>query len=121
MAHFHFHDLQSNPTLNQNDYIFIRPTAGSLGPKEKMTLDITILIGNNTIPVFAGGRTIDDIIILEIKNGRHIFLSLQGSFQPTCFGQSLDRLSSYGGKGCETSHQGDPYKLGVACLTNYGE
>ena len=41
----------------------------------------------------------NDILILEIKNGRHIFLSLQGSFQRTCFGHSIEKLASYAGKG----------------------
>ena len=72
---------------------------GSLGPKEKISIDITILVGNNTIPFIAMGRTLDEILVLEIRNGRHIFLSLQGSFQRTCFGLPIEYLATFGGEG----------------------
>lgn len=72
---------------------------GSLGPKEKISIDITILVGNNTIPLVATGRKLDEILVLEIRNGRHIFLSLQGHFQRTCFGLPIEYLASFGGKG----------------------
>jgi inositol polyphosphate 5-phosphatase INPP5B/F len=72
---------------------------GSLGPKEKVSIDITILVGNSTIPLVAKGRKLDEILVLEIRNGRHIFLSLQGHFQRTCFGLPIGYLASFGGKG----------------------
>jgi inositol polyphosphate 5-phosphatase INPP5B/F len=72
---------------------------GSLGPKEKISIDITILVGNGTIPLVATGRKLDEILVLEIRNGRHIFLSLQGHFQRTCFGLPLEYLAGFGGKG----------------------
>ena len=72
---------------------------GSLGPKEKISIDITILVGNDTIPLVATGRKLDEILVLEIRNGRHIFLSLQGCFQRTCFGLPLEYLAGFGGKG----------------------
>jgi phosphatidylinositol-bisphosphatase len=68
-------------------------------PHEKITIDITILVGNKTVPAVAMGRILDEILILEIRNGRHIFLSLQGEFQRTCFGMPLEYLVSFGGKG----------------------
>lgn len=64
-----------------------------------MTIDITILVGNKTIPFVAMGRQLDEILVLEIRNGRHIFISLQGDFQRTCFGLPLEYLASLGGKG----------------------
>ena len=99
IAHFEFHDLRQTNDLNQKDFIFIRPMKGSLGPKEKISIDITILVGNNTIPLVAKGRKLDEILVLEIRNGRHIFLSLQGHFQRTCFGLPIEYLASFGGKG----------------------
>ena len=45
------------------------------------------------------GRPLDEILILEIRNGRHIFLSLEGQFQKTCFGMPIELLASFGGKG----------------------
>jgi phosphatidylinositol-bisphosphatase len=72
---------------------------GSLGPSEHISIDFTILLDKATIPALAGGGFLDEIRILEIRNGRHIFLSLQGEFQRTCFGVSLQKLAALGGKG----------------------
>ena len=72
---------------------------GSLGPEEQISIDITILVDNKIISFVAGGRPLDEILILEIRNGRHIFVSLQGDFQRTCFGLPLEYLVSFGGKG----------------------
>jgi phosphatidylinositol-bisphosphatase len=98
MAHFEFQDLRTNADLNQKDFIFLRPQKGSLGPAEKITIDVTILIDDKTIPAVCTGRPLDEILVLEIRNGRHIFLSLQGTFQPTCFGMPLEYLASFGGQ-----------------------
>jgi inositol polyphosphate 5-phosphatase INPP5B/F len=99
ITHFEFHDLEQSKDLNQKDFIFIRPQHGSLIPTEKISIDITILVGNKTIPQVAKGRPLDEILILEIRNGRHIFISLQGEFQRTCFGMPIEFLASLGGKG----------------------
>jgi inositol polyphosphate 5-phosphatase INPP5B/F len=72
---------------------------GSVGPKEQISIDIMILVDNKTISFVAQGRSLDEILVLEIRNGRHIFLSLQGDFQRTCFGLPLEYLASFGGKG----------------------
>ena len=72
---------------------------GSLGPDEQISIDITILVGNHTIPLVAAGRPLDEILVIEIRNGRHIFLSLQGDFQRTCFGMPIEALASLGGRG----------------------
>jgi inositol polyphosphate 5-phosphatase INPP5B/F len=112
IARFHFHDMPPQPPKKQSDYIFIRPMSGSLGPSESLAIEVTILVGNKTIPAVANGqRPLDDILILEIANGRHIFLTLQGCFQRTCFGQPLEKLASYAGKGArnvEPDHQVRP-------------
>jgi len=85
---------------------------GSLGPKESCTIDITVLIGNETISAVCEGRPLDDILILEIRNGRHIFLSLQGSFERTCFGQPIEKLASYAGKGIRNVEPGGKLETG---------
>jgi len=99
MAHFDFQELRENGDLNQKDFIFIRPTKGSLGPTEEISIELTILVSDKTIPSVCTGRSLDEIVVLEIRNGRHIFLSLQGSFQRTCFGMPLEYLASFGGQG----------------------
>ena len=97
--YFEFHELTQRGELNQKEFIYVRPMKGSLGPKEQISIDITILIGNHTIPLVAAGGPLDEILVIEIRNGRHIFLSLQGDFQRTCFGMPIDVLASLGGKG----------------------
>jgi len=99
LASFKFQDMQSRTPPNPQDYIFIRPMSGSLGPGESLTIDFTILVNNATIPYVSSGGPVDDILVLEIRNGRHMFISLSGYFLPSCFGVPLEVLSSYGGKG----------------------
>ena len=99
--YFEFHELTQRGALNQKEFIYIRPMKGSLGPKEQISIDITILIGNHTIPLVAAGGPLDEILVIEIRNGRHIFLSLQGDFQRTCFGMPIEVLASLGGKGVQ--------------------
>ena len=104
---------------------------GSLGPKEKISIHITILVGNNTIPLVATGRKLDEILVLEIRNGRHIFLSLQGRFQRTCFGLPIEYLASFGGKGVRNIDPGAKQRSGGGMpdelwrmtnfITNYGQ
>jgi hypothetical protein len=98
MTHFEFQELRTNADLNQKDFIFLRPQKGSLGPTEEITIDVTILVDDKTISAVCTGRPLDEILVLEIRNGRHIFLSLQGTFQPTCFGMPLEYLASFGGQ-----------------------
>jgi inositol polyphosphate 5-phosphatase INPP5B/F len=99
MAHFEFQELRETGDLNQKDFIFIRPQKASLGPTEEINIEFTILVGEKTIPHVCTGKPLDEIIVLEIRDGRHIFLSLQGTFQRTCFGMPLDYLASFGGQG----------------------
>ena len=72
---------------------------GTLGPNERVSIDFTVLVSNKMVSSVAYGRPLDEVLILEIKNGRHIFISLQGEFQRTCFGVPLEYLASLGGKG----------------------
>ena len=64
-----------------------------------MQIEITILVGNKTIPFVAQGRVLDEILVLEVRNGKHIFISISGEFQRTCFGLPLEYLASLRGKG----------------------
>lgn len=45
----------------------------------------------NPAPPPAGPNTLDTILILRLEDGADIFISLRGTFLPSCYGMDLDR------------------------------
>jgi inositol polyphosphate 5-phosphatase INPP5B/F len=85
--------------LNQKEFIFVRPTKGNIGPQESRKIEFTILVNEQIVRKTALEGHLDEILVLEFHNGRHIFISLQGAFQRTCFGLPLETLIAFRGKG----------------------
>lgn len=48
-------------------------------------------IDANPPPAPAGPNTLDTILILRLEDGADIFISLRGTFLPSCYGMDLDR------------------------------
>jgi hypothetical protein len=45
----------------------------------------------NPAPPPAGPNTLDTILILRLEDGADVFISLRGTFLPSCYGMDLDR------------------------------
>lgn len=58
-------------------WLKIEPLGGIIIPQEKITITFTVLVDHATAPKLNNGKdTIDDIIILHLKNGRDHFVSV---------------------------------------------
>jgi len=42
----------------------------------------------------AGSESLEDILILRLENGRDFYLSVQGDYARSCFGMSLEELTT---------------------------
>eukprot|EP01133_Synstelium_polycarpum_P001192 gene1192-1373_t len=77
-------------------WLKISPIAGMMIPKEKVTIELTVYVDNLTSHAFnINGESMDDILILHLENGKDYFISIQGNFQNTFFGNSLENLVKY--------------------------
>lgn len=46
-----------------------------------------------------------DILILQVKNGPHIFITVTGEYKPSCFGLSMETLCRTNRPLCEYDQQ----------------
>jgi hypothetical protein len=53
-------------------------------------------INANPAPAPASPNTLDTILILRLEDGADSFISLRGTFLPSCYGMDLDRLLTLG-------------------------
>lgn len=76
------------------DWLEFEPSAGILLPEEKMVINISINVRMESGHALNSERdTLDDILILHLQNGRDHFLCIQGDWTPTCFANSIERIS----------------------------
>lgn len=58
-----------------------------------MTITFTVLVDRTSAAALnIGTDRIEDILILHLENGKDFFISISGSFQPTCFSMPLALL-----------------------------
>ncbi|KAF0974286.1 hypothetical protein FDP41_006896 [Naegleria fowleri] len=74
-------------------YVTIQPLEGYVIPGETEEIKVTIQVNSQRAPkLLSGDDTIDDILILHLKNGRDHFISITGNYVKSCFGSTLDQL-----------------------------
>lgn len=74
-------------------WLSVSPIAGMILPGEKATIKLTVHMTKTTAPPFnLGSNKLEDILILHLKNGRDHFISAQGTFLRSSFGNSLENL-----------------------------
>jgi phosphatidylinositol-bisphosphatase len=74
-------------------WLQIDPLAGIIIPGEKAEIKFTLCVDSRTAADLTFDKdTIDDILILHLKNGRDHFISMSGSYIRSCFGNSLENL-----------------------------
>ncbi|KAL6863472.1 hypothetical protein ACO1O0_003727 [Amphichorda felina] len=71
--------LGKTVTLEPGETIFARVTA--------QVASVTLVRALND-----GSSTIDDVLVLRVEEGRDHFIPVRGTWQPSCFGRSVDEL-----------------------------
>ncbi|XP_073727930.1 type II inositol 1,4,5-trisphosphate 5-phosphatase isoform X2 [Misgurnus anguillicaudatus] len=77
----------SKPWLTAN------PAKGFLAQGASVDIDLEVFVNRTTAPELnTGQETLEDILILHLERGKDYFISVTGSYLPSCFGSSLGTL-----------------------------
>jgi inositol polyphosphate 5-phosphatase INPP5B/F len=68
---------------------------GLLPPGETTTIEISIYVSDFELAyaLNSGKANLDDTLVLRVYDGRDHFIPVHGKWLPSCFGQTLDRLT----------------------------
>lgn len=78
-----------------NEWTTVEPTNGALMPNETVKIKISILIEGRNIPSeFATKNKIDDILVLQVLQGKDYFINIDGNYLRSSFGVLLDHLGN---------------------------
>eukprot|EP00158_Paraphelidium_tribonemae_P005747 Partr_v1_DN27507_c0_g1_i1_m30757 putative Synaptojanin len=76
------------------DWMWINPPMSVVMPKDKLTIRLTVHVDEDAAPALnVGDDQLEDILILHLENGKDFFISISGSYSPTCFGMPIQLLS----------------------------
>ncbi|KAF9105739.1 hypothetical protein BGX29_011522 [Mortierella sp. GBA35] len=75
-------------------WMWANPPVGMIMPGETVSIELTVLVDNDSAPLLNTGREVmEDILILHLEHGKDYFITVSGSYVRTCFGNSLEWLS----------------------------
>ncbi|KAI1316951.1 hypothetical protein EDD11_009195 [Mortierella claussenii] len=75
-------------------WIWVNPPVAMIMPGEVARIHLTVMVDNESAPLLNTRKEkMDDILILHLEHGKDYFISVSGSYIPTCFGNSLEWLS----------------------------
>ncbi|RKP16822.1 DNase I-like protein, partial [Rozella allomycis CSF55] len=85
------------PKLNDKTFckpwLNVTPAFGMLLPGDSIPISFVVNITNETVAALNSQTDkIEDIVILNLENGKDFFVTVSGDFQPTCFGMPLSTL-----------------------------
>ncbi|KAJ1727258.1 hypothetical protein LPJ61_004672 [Coemansia biformis] len=74
-------------------WLRIVPDGGMLLPEQSVELELTVLVDRRTSATLSTlSEDLYDILVLHLRRGRDYFIQVQGAYQPSVFGMSLDVL-----------------------------
>ncbi|KAJ6663265.1 hypothetical protein lerEdw1_010401 [Lerista edwardsae] len=85
------------PKLNDSQYckpwLRAEPCEGYLEPNETMDISLDVYVSKDSVTLLNSGEDkIEDILVLHLDRGKDYFLTISGSYLPSCFGTSLEAL-----------------------------
>uniref|UniRef100_A0A803VBI1 phosphoinositide 5-phosphatase n=1 Tax=Ficedula albicollis TaxID=59894 RepID=A0A803VBI1_FICAL len=85
------------PKLNDSHYckpwLRAEPCEGYLEPDESTEISLDVYVSKDSVTLLNSGEDrIEDILVLHLHRGKDYFLTISGSYLPSCFGTSLEAL-----------------------------
>lgn len=74
-------------------WLKVEPQSTFMMPGDMIEVKVRAYIDKNTAAAFNAGKdTVDDILILHLENGKDYYITVSGSYRPSCFGASIEGL-----------------------------
>ncbi|XP_057196039.1 type II inositol 1,4,5-trisphosphate 5-phosphatase isoform X2 [Triplophysa rosa] len=74
-------------------WLTANPAKGFLAQGASVDIDLEVFVNRSTAPgLNSGQQQLEDILILHLERGKDYFISITGSYLPSCFGSSLSTL-----------------------------
>ncbi|XP_021261566.1 inositol polyphosphate 5-phosphatase OCRL-1 isoform X1 [Numida meleagris] len=85
------------PKLSDRQYckpwLRAEPCVGYLEPNESVDISLDVYVSKDSVTLLNSGEDkIEDILVLHLDRGKDYFLTISGSYLPSCFGTSLEAL-----------------------------
>ncbi|XP_035291279.1 inositol polyphosphate 5-phosphatase OCRL-like isoform X1 [Anguilla anguilla] len=85
------------PKLNDSQYckpwLRAEPCDGFLEPNETLEIRLEVYVSKDSVTLLNSGEdSIEDILVLHLDRGKDYFITIAGSYLPSCFGTSLETL-----------------------------
>ncbi|XP_031442791.1 inositol polyphosphate 5-phosphatase OCRL isoform X2 [Clupea harengus] len=85
------------PKLNDTQYskswLKAEPCEGYLEPNETLEIHLEVYVSKDSVTLLNSGEDkIEDILVLHLDRGKDYFITIAGSYLPSCFGTSLETL-----------------------------
>ncbi|XP_064206561.1 inositol polyphosphate 5-phosphatase OCRL-like isoform X2 [Anguilla rostrata] len=85
------------PKLNDSQYckpwLRAEPCDGFLEPNETLEISLEVYVSKDSVTLLNSGEdSIEDILVLHLDRGKDYFITIAGSYLPSCFGTSLETL-----------------------------
>ncbi|KAJ7403221.1 Inositol polyphosphate 5-phosphatase OCRL-1 [Pitangus sulphuratus] len=85
------------PKLNDIHYckpwLRAEPCEGYLEPDESTEISLDVYVSKDSVTLLNSGEDkIEDILVLHLDRGKDYFLTISGTYLPSCFGTSLEAL-----------------------------
>ena len=75
------------------DWLRVQPSNGMMKPGDKLDIELQVFVDHNTASKLnSGEQKIEDILVLHLDGGKDFFITVSGSYIPSCFGSSIETL-----------------------------
>ncbi|XP_061091151.1 inositol polyphosphate 5-phosphatase OCRL isoform X1 [Conger conger] len=91
-CHFSFIP-KPNDTQYCKPWLRAEPCYGFLEPNETQEICLEVLVNKDSVTLLNSGEdSIQEILVLHLDQGKDFFLTVSGTYLPSCFGTSLETL-----------------------------
>ncbi|XP_026866825.1 type II inositol 1,4,5-trisphosphate 5-phosphatase isoform X4 [Electrophorus electricus] len=74
-------------------WLTANPAKGFLAQGASIDIDLEVFVNRSTAPELnSGQQQLEDILVLHLERGKDYFISITGSYLPSCFGSSIHTL-----------------------------